>query len=88
MPIITVQVKPASKKVGFLGQIDRDTMRIGVKAPAKEGRANVELIERVAELANCPKSHVELVRGHKSKAKHIRLTNSAYDSLRRSTAKN
>lgn len=83
MPIITVQVKPASKQVGFLGKIDSDTYRFGTKAPAKEGRANLELITHIAKLAGCPKSQVELVRGYSSKFKHVRLSESAYKELLR-----
>ncbi len=67
-----VQVTPGAKKrqvVGFEGGI----LRIKVKSPPKEGKANKELEEFLSELLDVPKSSVKVVKGHTSRKKLIEI---------------
>jgi uncharacterized protein (TIGR00251 family) len=73
--IINIRVKPGSKK-GPLVQpnlIDK-TLMVYVREPAVDGKANRAVIELLAEYYGAPKSHVEIVRGHTSRTKAVRIT--------------
>jgi len=43
------------------------------KCPAKEGRANENVIKLLAEFFNLPKSRVKIISGHSSKNKVIEI---------------
>jgi uncharacterized protein (TIGR00251 family) len=73
--IINVRVKPGSKK-GSLVQpnlID-DTLVVYVREPAVDGKANRAVIELLADYYGVSKSQVEIIRGHTSRTKAVRLT--------------
>jgi uncharacterized protein len=70
---ITVIVHPNSKKP----RIDKDlfgTLHIYVGAPPLEGRANLAVIEALAEYFKVKKYHIELIRGATSKQKVFKIT--------------
>lgn len=48
-------------------------LRIRVTAPPVDAAANEALVRLLAERLNCPRSSVELVRGHKSQHKTVKL---------------
>jgi uncharacterized protein (TIGR00251 family) len=50
-----------------------DELRIRVSAPPVDAAANEALIRLLAERLNCPRGRVELVRGHKSRHKVVKL---------------
>jgi len=48
-------------------------LRIRVSAPPVDAAANEALIRLLAEWFDCPRSRVELIRGHKSRHKIVKL---------------
>ena len=68
---VKVRVKPGSKKV----KVERvgDTLVVSVRSPAREGKANAELSEVLAEYYGVPKSRVRIVRGHRSRDKVVEI---------------
>lgn len=50
-----------------------DELRIRVSAPPVDAAANEALIRLLAERLKCPRGRVELVRGHKSRHKILKL---------------
>ena len=50
-----------------------DELKIKVTAPPVDSAANEALIRFLAEQLDCPRSHVELVRGHTSRHKLVKL---------------
>ena len=50
-----------------------DELRIRVSAPPVDAAANEALIRLLAERLKCPRGRVELVRGHKSRHKIVKL---------------
>jgi uncharacterized protein (TIGR00251 family) len=48
-------------------------LRIKVTAPPVDAKANEALIRLLAERLDCPRSRVELVRGHTSRHKVVKL---------------
>ena len=49
------------------------SLRVLVKAPPREGRANEAIIETLAGYFRLPKSHVTIVGGFKSKRKLVNV---------------
>ena len=67
---IKLQPRASANKIGEpLG----DELRIKVTAPPVDAAANQALVELLAEKLDCAKGRIELVRGHKSRHKTIKL---------------
>ena len=67
---IKLQPRASSNKIGEpLG----DELRIKVSAPPVDAAANEALIRLLADFFDCPRSKVELVRGHTSRHKITKL---------------
>ena len=60
---------PANEIGGALG----DELRIKVTAPPVDAAANQALVELLADTLDCPRSRVELIRGHTSRHKTVKL---------------
>lgn len=69
---ISVQVKAGSKNEK-IEKIDRVNYKIWVKAPAKEGKANLAIIKILAKHLGTAKSGIVIVSGHKAKKKIIEI---------------
>lgn len=54
--------------------VDEDTLKVSVSAPAEKGRANEAVIEAIAKELGIKKSAVEIVRGHTTRIKQVRLS--------------
>jgi uncharacterized protein (TIGR00251 family) len=67
---IKVQPRASANKVGEpLG----DELRIKVTAPPVDAAANEALVRLLAESLGCPRDHLELVRGHTSRHKIVKV---------------
>ena len=76
MVTINIYIKPGAKKQGVSVQSDfeRDKVYfVSVRALPKEGAANKELIEVLAEYFKVSKSYVEIKKGFKSRYKVVVL---------------
>lgn len=70
--IVSVKVQPRSKTPGVLKLAD-GSFRVRVLAAPDRGRANREVIERLAEFLDVPPSRLKIVRGKASSNKWVRL---------------
>jgi uncharacterized protein (TIGR00251 family) len=59
-----------------------DEIRLKVKAPAVEGKANAALIEYLAELMEVPRSKIRLKAGEKARTKIIEIDGPTPDEVR------
>ena len=79
--LIRLQVKPNSKKSGveFSNQAGESggSLVVRVKASPVEGKANKEVIERLAEFFDIHKSAIEIVGGLTSKNKKVAIPDAA-----------
>lgn len=72
--MISVRVKPGSRK-GPLVETDEDgTLTVYVREQAVDGKANAAVIRVLAEHFDVPKSRVELVSGQTGRLKRFRIT--------------
>ena len=70
--LLAVKVQPRASK-NEIGEPLGEELRVKVTAPPVDAAANEALVELLADRLHCGKSRVELVRGHASRHKLIRL---------------
>ena len=70
---ISVRVKANSKRE-FIKK-EGDKYIVAVKEPAKEGKANEAVVEKVAEYFGIPRSRVRIVSGHTFNIKVVEISN-------------
>jgi uncharacterized protein len=68
-----VHVQPGASRNQIVG-LHGDALKLKVKSPPVEGRANKACIEFLSKELNIPKSSLEIVSGQTSRRKHIRIT--------------
>jgi len=73
--MLSVIVKPGSKKPGF--SMEGDSLVLRVRARAIEGAANAECLRAVAARFGVAPSSVELLRGIRGRRKLFRVTTTA-----------
>ncbi len=70
--LLAVKLQPRASKNEILGALGEE-LRIKVTAPPVDAAANEALVRLLAETFDCPRGKVELVRGHTSRHKTIKL---------------
>ena len=70
---LTVKVTPRASKNALVGW-EEGVLKVRLKATPQQGEANEMLIEFLSEVLEIPKSWIELVRGHTSRHKQLRIT--------------
>jgi uncharacterized protein (TIGR00251 family) len=70
--LLAVKLQPRASKNEIAGPLGSE-LRIKVTAPPVDAAANEALLRLLAETLDCPRGKVELVRGHTSRHKVIKL---------------
>ena len=70
---------PRNEIAGWLGA----ALKVKVRAPALEGRANEELCAFLADALALPRRSVILLRGEKSRQKTVRITGLRLEEIKR-----
>jgi uncharacterized protein len=78
---LKVRVTPNARKNAVVSWTD-DELRLKVKAPAIDGKANAALIEYLSELTGAPRSKIQLKAGEKARIKNIEIDGLAPDDVR------
>lgn len=71
---ISVKVKPDARVTQVSGIMDDGTIVIDVAETAQKGRANRGLVRFLAAKFGVPQANVEMIRGHMSRRKMMRIT--------------
>ena len=69
---LAVHVQPRARKSEVAG-IHGDALKVRVTAPPQGGRANDEVIRVLADALGVPRSAVEILAGHTSRRKRVRV---------------
>jgi uncharacterized protein (TIGR00251 family) len=77
-----VKVHPRAKRDAIVGELG-DALKVALKAPPVEGRANEACIEFFANLLKVPRSSITIASGASSRNKVIRIAGITADQLRR-----
>src|SRR5438094_5826838 len=70
--LLSIKLQPRSS-ANEIGEPLGDELRIKVTAPPVDAAANEAFLRLLAERLDCPRRRVELVRGHTSRHKQIKL---------------
>jgi uncharacterized protein (TIGR00251 family) len=82
---LAVRVQPGAKKSGVMGIYGEGSdarVKIALRAPAIEGRANEALVAFLAKMFDLPKSSVKIVSGDLSRSKVCLLQGLQYTEAR------
>ncbi len=71
--ILSVRAHPGARRNAITGT-HADALKISLTTPPTDGRANAALIAFLAERLNIPRLSIELLTGHTSRSKTLRLT--------------
>lgn len=78
--IFNVRVVPRASRSEVVGEHD-GALRVRVAAPPVEGAANEELVRTLARAFDMPARNVEILSGHSSKTKRVRVAGGSSDVL-------
>ena len=78
---LKVRVTPNARKNAVVSWTE-DEIRLKIKAPAVEGKANAALIEYLSELTDIPRAKIQLKAGEKSRTKVVEIEGLAPDEVR------
>lgn len=70
--VVAVRAQPGAKRSGITG-LWNGHLKIAVRAPAEDGRANGELLEVLADALGLRRSSVELESGERARLKRVRV---------------
>lgn len=70
---ISVRAQPRASRTEVAGPYGERAVRVRVAAPPVDGAANDELVAFLADLFGVPGRAVEIVRGHGSRSKTVRV---------------
>ena len=70
--LLTVRVRPGARRAGVEKEASGE-YKVSAISPAERGKANKEVVARLAEHFGVPPSRVRIVRGEKSRLKLIAL---------------
>ena len=82
MATIRIHVVPNAKIDNVVGE-HGGAIKIKLRAPAVEGKANAALIDFLSKRLKVPARTIALVRGQKSREKLVRIEGLSDDELRR-----
>lgn len=84
--LLAVKVTPNARKSEMTGwgadEQGRRVLLVKLAAPAQEGKANKELVRFIAEVLDCAKSEVSLLRGDSSRTKVLEVPSEAAARLK------
>jgi uncharacterized protein (TIGR00251 family) len=81
MATLRAHIVPNAKIESVVGQ-HGSAIKIKLRAPALEGKANAALISFLAERLNVPARTIVLLRGHKSRDKLVRVDGLSEEDIR------
>ena len=71
--VISVKVIPRSAVSEVAGKTENGVLRVKVHAVPEKGKANMEVCRVLSEYFGVPRSNVEIVSGHTSVQKRVRI---------------
>ena len=78
---LKVRVTPNARKNAVVSWTE-DELRLKIKAPAVEGKANAALIEYLSQLTGVSRAKIQLKAGEKARIKLIEIDGPAPDEVR------
>jgi uncharacterized protein (TIGR00251 family) len=80
--LLSIKVQPRAAK-NKIGESQGAELKIHVTAPPVDSAANEALIELLSEKLDCGRNQIEIIRGHKSRHKTLKLYGFAAEEVLR-----
>jgi uncharacterized protein len=78
--LLAIKLQPRAS-ANEIGEPLGGELRVKVTAPPVDAAANEALVRLLANTLDCPRNHVELVRGHTSRHKTVKLYGLSADTV-------
>jgi uncharacterized protein (TIGR00251 family) len=78
--LLALKVQPRASK-NEIGELLGDELKIKVTAPPVDAAANEALVEFLSEKLDCARNRIEIIRGHKSRHKTLKLYGFSMDEI-------
>ena len=82
--IIQVVVRPNSKDKKLIAEITPEAIHVNLSSQAREGKANIELLKRLAKLLKISTSEIIIVAGQKSREKKLLIISKSLEDIEKS----
>ena len=82
--MIRVVVRPNSKEKDLIAEITTEAVHVNLSSQAKAGKANLELLKRMAKLLRISTSEIAIVAGHKSREKTLLISTKSKEEIEKS----
>jgi uncharacterized protein (TIGR00251 family) len=69
--LITVVVKPNSQDRRFVAEVGEEFITLNLQSPARDGKANTELLKKLAKTMSVSTGDLTIVSGHRSRDKTV-----------------
>ncbi len=69
--LVRVIVRPNSKEKKFVAHITPEAILVNLRSPAREGKANSELVKKLSKMLKVSSADISLVAGHKTREKTL-----------------
>jgi uncharacterized protein (TIGR00251 family) len=80
---LRITVRPKSKKKELIERLSEVEIVFNLKSPARNGKANAELLKRLSKLLQLSTKDIRIVAGHKSKTKTILIQGFSIDDVKK-----
>lgn len=71
---IVIRVRPHAPKSQITSVLEDGSVKVDLAAPAEDNRANISLINVLAESFSVPASHIKILSGKTARMKLVRIT--------------
>lgn len=72
--ILKIKVTPRAKKTEITETLEDGTLKIKLKAPPVDGKANIALINFLSEYFSVPKTKISITKGEKGRNKTVEIS--------------
>ena len=80
--LLRVIVRPKSTLKRIFFDVNQDALVVNLKSPAREGKANAELLKRVSKVFGISTGDIKLVSGQKSREKTLLIIGLEMEAIR------
>jgi uncharacterized protein (TIGR00251 family) len=82
--LLKVIVRPKSREKNLVAEMSSEVIVVNLNSPAREGKANSELIKRMAKTLSISTGNITIVAGHKSREKTLLVQGLSIESIEHS----
>jgi uncharacterized protein (TIGR00251 family) len=81
--IISLYIQPGASKTEVIGE-HNGLLKIKIKAPPVDGKANEEVLRFLSKVLNVSKSQIEILKGDKSREKKVLVRSTEIEAVQKS----